>query len=289
MKEKYCGGCKSKKELIFFSKNQSQCKSCKKKLALSFKKNNWKTYTKQIKERNLRLKDRIDKTLKTCEQCLKVKYSKEFNYPYDKNVKICKECIKENEIIRIKNLKFIKCPKCKEELTVNCFSKNKSRKNKYASLCKSCFKVINKNYKNNNRVKLRETNRNYYYKTRIKSVLRSRIKMALLYSSAPKTKRTFEYLECGLEECRNWLEYQFDEFMNWENYGEYWHIDHVVPCNFFDLNNEHEAKLCFNWRNIRPLEAIENTLKKDKILIDEICDHILKVNKYINIYVISST
>jgi hypothetical protein len=61
MKKKYCRGCETNKELILFSKNQSQCKSCKKNLALDFKKNNSEIYKQQIKERNLRLKERIEK------------------------------------------------------------------------------------------------------------------------------------------------------------------------------------------------------------------------------------
>lgn len=282
--EKYCGGCKKTLNINLFSKNQNQCRECKKRLHIKFKENNVEKYKIQMKECNQRKKHKIKNSLKKCEQCFNIKFGKEFNYPYNDTVKICRDCTQNNEILRIKNLKFITCPKCKEELSISCFAKNKTKKIGYSSLCKACFKVINKNFRINNREKYNESNRKYYYKTRIKCVLRSRIRMALLYSSAVKTKKTFEYMQCTLEECKKWLEYQFNSNMSWENYGEYWHIDHVIPCAFFDLRNDDEAKICFNWKNIRPLEANENIVKKDKIDINEIFNHYNIIIKYIKHY-----
>ena len=42
--EKYCGGCKETKSLELFSKNQHQCKSCKKNLHIKFKQNKSEIY-----------------------------------------------------------------------------------------------------------------------------------------------------------------------------------------------------------------------------------------------------
>ena len=52
--------------------------------------------------------------------------------------------------------------------------------------------------------------------------------------------------------------------MNWNNYGAVWHIDHIIPCASWDLNNEFENKCCWNYRNLQPLFATENHSKKDK-------------------------
>ena len=30
--------------------------------------------------------------------------------------------------------------------------------------------------------------------------------------------------------------------MNWDNYGPYFHIDHIIPCNVWDLTNDLELK-----------------------------------------------
>lgn len=45
------------------------------------------------------------------------------------------------------------CPKCEEEKSIDCFSKNKSRKSGYSSECKSCHKVTRKEYYEANKAK----------------------------------------------------------------------------------------------------------------------------------------
>lgn len=44
----------------------------------------------------------------------------------------------------------------------------------------------------------------------------------------------------------------------------YWHIDHNNPCNNFDLTNIEQQYLCFNWKNLRPLQVSKNYSKQDK-------------------------
>jgi hypothetical protein len=34
--------------------------------------------------------------------------------------------------------------------------------------------------------------------------------------------------------------------MNWENYGPVWHVDHIKPCNKFDLSNSRAATALFS-------------------------------------------
>jgi hypothetical protein len=51
---------------------------------------------------------------------------------------------------------------------------------------------------------------------------------------------------------RNWIEIQFTQEMNWDNYAKVWQFDHVVPLAYFDFNNEVDLKLCWNFINIRP-------------------------------------
>ena len=45
------------------------------------------------------------------------------------------------------------CSKCKEEKSIELFSKNKSKKSGYSCECKECHKIIRKNYYDNNREK----------------------------------------------------------------------------------------------------------------------------------------
>lgn len=62
------------------------------------------------------------------------------------------------------------------------------------------------------------------------------------------------------------LESQFDENMSWENYGSYWHLDHIVPQAYFSYESIDDPKLleCWALQNLRPLEKIEN-LRKNSI------------------------
>ena len=69
--------------------------------------------------------------------------------------------------------------------------------------------------------------------------------------------------------------------MHWDNYGTYWHMDHVTPCDSFDATNEDQLKKCFNWKNLRPLKGSENISKSAKIIIKDILNQEIKVHYYI--------
>jgi hypothetical protein len=63
-----------------------------------------------------------------------------------------------------------------------------------------------------------------------------------------------------------YLEQQFDSNMNWNNYGEYWEIDHIKPIDSFDLTVEENIYQCFHYSNTRPLNKTENKAKSNKII-----------------------
>ena len=72
----------------------------------------------------------------------------------------------------------------------------------------------------------------------------------------------------SLDQLMQHLEQRFDENMNWENYGSYWHIDHIIPRSYFDFTSVDDKafKECWALSNLQPLEATENILKSDKLL-----------------------
>lgn len=81
-----------------------------------------------------------------------------------------------------------------------------------------------------------------------------------------KNSATEEMLACTIEHCCNHLESQFTEGMTWDNMGKGgWHIDHIIPCAFFDLSKPSHQKVCFNWQNLQPLWESDNCAKGDKI------------------------
>jgi hypothetical protein len=59
------------------------------------------------------------------------------------------------------------------------------------------------------------------------------------------------YFGIDHQNLRNWIELQFTEGLNWDNYGTTWQFDHIVPQAYFDFRNEEDLKLCWNFVNIR--------------------------------------
>jgi len=97
--------------------------------------------------------------------------------------------------------------------------------------------------------------------------LRRRLRRALQNGSnrnAIKTSSAINLIGCSLEELVANLQMQFRDGMTWDNYGD-WHIDHIRPCNSFDLQDVDEQKACFHFSNLQPLWGRENILKGDKM------------------------
>jgi hypothetical protein len=115
---------------------------------------------------------------------------------------------------------------------------------------------------------------------RIKTIMNKRIRDYIRL----KTKPTLEFLGCSIDEFKKWIEYQFNENMNWDNMGSYWSFDHVKPCNSFDFSDEIQILNCYNWTNLRPLKAIENSSKGSKIDNNIIEQHNQLLETYINQY-----
>lgn len=115
---------------------------------------------------------------------------------------------------------------------------------------------------------------------RIKESLKTRIHKVL---NCNKTDKSWNYIDCTCNELKEWLEYQFDNNMTWDNYSIYWHIDHVIPIATFNLLNKVQQKRCFHWTNLRPLNKSENMSKSDKIIIEDILKHRTVLQNYISI------
>jgi hypothetical protein len=117
-------------------------------------------------------------------------------------------------------------------------------------------------------------------KYRLLYVLRGRMQVALREAGARKAGRTENLLGMSREQFREWIEYQFEPEMNWENHGTYWHIDHVKPCASFDLTDEAQQKACFKWMNQRPTKSNVNLSKHDKVLPELIADQEKRAAEY---------
>jgi len=72
-------------------------------------------------------------------------------------------------------------------------------------------------------------------------------------------------LGCTTEEFNEHMQSMFTPEMTWDNYGEYWVVDHALPVASFDHTDKKQVKRCWHYTNLQPMEAMENIKKSDKI------------------------
>ena len=142
----------------------------------------------------------------------------------------------------------------------------KERRRVVANIAKRVWHRRNKErvraYARNN---YRRTYHKWSFERKLKHFFRCRIGAAIRRGGALCDGRALTLLGCGMAHLHRHLEQRFTPEMSWYNYGKYWHVDHYIPCSFFDLNREDERLACFNFANLRPLEARANIIKNDRL------------------------
>jgi hypothetical protein len=219
---------------------------------------------------------------KKCSRCLTFKEFSEFNK--------CKKAF-----MGLHN----HCRQCQKEYRLNWYNENKDMAlnyNKRSDVVERSRKRYKQRYHTDqefrekelekNRIRRRtqtaknaaKIQRKNWYEiphNKIAQNLRSRIRKALL--GIHNSKSTEKLLGCSFEEFKKYLESKFDSTMTWENYGKCWHIDHIIPCDFFDFTNTEHQKLCFNYRNTQPMLVFQNLSKNNKITIENLDEFIRKL------------
>lgn len=94
--------------------------------------------------------------------------------------------------------------------------------------------------------------------------LNTRIRDVLQKQGTIKSAKTSELIDAPVKEFKEYLSANWEPGMTWDNYGrDGWHVDHIRPCASFDLTDEEQQRVCFNWRNLRPMWGSENISKSD--------------------------
>lgn len=79
-----------------------------------------------------------------------------------------------------------------------------------------------------------------------------------------KNNRMLDLIGCTKQELVAHIESLFLPGMTWNNHGlRGWHIDHIKPLSKFNLLNEEELREATHYKNLQPLWAKDNILKKD--------------------------
>ncbi len=196
-----------------------------------------------------------------------------------------------------------KCNGCSQVKSVVEFrilleKRSKNPKPYTCSLCKLCERVKslerynnnretniqkNKEYKKNNREKINQTRRAYIRETmKVPEQRLKRNMKSLISGKLKKTRHTGDYLGAPMSLIVRWFEFNFEESMNWSNYGSLWEVDHVMPIASFDLTNEYQSLLCFCWMNLMPRLCNENRIKSSKIMPYRIFLQEYRLRKFCN-------
>jgi len=158
--------------------------------------------------------------------------------------------------------------------------KRKSR-NYYASNTEK-MRIVQKKYYFANQENIRKNNQKYVqYRQKINNyfankyrmnvnfkismLLRGRIRVALNVKSLLKQQKSITLLGCSIQQYKEHLEKSFEPGMSWENHGTEWHIDHIKPIASFDLQDEEQQKLAFNFKNTQALWKADNLSKGSKL------------------------
>ncbi len=270
--EQMCSKCCIMKSLDRIVKNRKICKDCcnKKKL-------------EKFKDNLSKIDKSVDRTCKICNiiknitlfsrkgmshLCIDCSNLKRRN-KYENNEEVRTKAIKQATEFK-KAKKIIRDDKNQKEL-----EKLENEIGKDNTICKYCKEVKPKNRFRHNRLKCKDCERDDP-KYILHKQVRSRIHSALI---GKKSKHTHEYLGCSREEYIKWLEYNENGY-TLENYGDVWHIDHVIPLSRFDLEDDKQIELAFNWRNTMPLAANENLSKNNKILPQQVKKHFETLKTY---------
>jgi hypothetical protein len=246
------------------------------------------------KEKQRLFKENAPNIVITCNYCKKDKPGVEYRY----GVKKCKEC---TSVLTSRSLHKPTadmpdkcCTQCSVVKTATMFRHR-------TGTCKECEKHNLYEWRKHNTERFKDHLKKYratpehkekrrcYLKDvyhsdiniRVSQVFRNRIRAAL--KSERKQCSSAELLGCTMDFFRKWLEFNFTPLMDWNNFGEYWHIDHIWPCAAFDLSQYEQQQECFSWKNMVPLEKTENMKKGAKIYHEVIEKYENKVNQFLTL------
>lgn len=199
------------------------------------------------KKREYYLQNR-DKILKRLKNNYNPKLKKEYNQTYyqDNKEDILNQVKEYNKENREERLIYLKKWRKEHPLSHKDYAKeNKDR--------------INTLTRKNRRIR-RDTDDGYVFRQNMTSLISK-----FMRNPGKGISKAEDYLGCSIQQLRAYIESQFKEGMTWENYGEIWEIDHITPCNSFDLTSEEERKICFHYTNMRPLEWMQNRINQKEV------------------------
>jgi hypothetical protein len=113
----------------------------------------------------------------------------------------------------------------------------------------------NKEYWQREKVKLNDKEYRKERRKNPKIRVTENVRTRIYNSIKNKNDASIQHLGCSIQDYFVYLENQFDEHMNWENYGTYWEIDHTIPLS---------KGGSFHYTNTTPMSVTENRKKGNR-------------------------
>ena len=178
------------------------------------------------------------------------------------------------------------CSKCNVEKPLGEFHKDPRQRFGVRPDCKECKRKKNKKGYEKNKDRRMEYKKEQMRRYRKDPVFRMRecvsrhVRIAMMSESMNKRLPTFDHLPYTPKELMEHIESQFDDKMSWDNYGTYWHVDHIYPQSLLPYDSyEHPNFLrCWALDNLRPLEARENMSKGNKVTYFQTQERVIAID-----------
>lgn len=166
-------------------------------------------------------------------------------------------------------------------MKICCICKSKKEKHKFIRgnafpTCKLCKDKLNKEYhaayRKNNKAAILLGNKIYKKKRRetdpgfrLANNCSRMINIAL--NGSKLNYSIWDFLPYTIDDLKKHLESKFDNHMTWNNYGTYWHVDHIIPQSSFKYSTMSDDNFihCWSLDNLRPFEALANIKKSNRI------------------------
>ena len=203
--------------------------------------------------------------------------NKKFNKSHGLQKYCSKECVKEvrKEILK----RYFQSDKGKT------YRKEYAQSNRGKEIIKKSKKIIKYKQSDQGRKSAKKSNKKYgqsdkgkdtskriFEKRRKTDIIfkliltcRSRLTKILKLKNMKKTNTTFAMIGCTPKFLKEYLEKQFEPWMNWKNHTRKgWHIDHITPLS--SAKTPKALEKLMHYTNLKPLRGTENIKKGNRII-----------------------
>lgn len=146
-------------------------------------------------------------------------------------------------------------------------AKNRYHENidKFRKIAMKKYNAMTEDQKQNMRL-TRKNKRASCEVTRCIGTMRCMLNRYFVFTGEKKAKRTEEFLGYSAAQLKAHLEKMFVGKMSWDNHGELWEIDHIIPISVLVKNGEKDPSKINCLSNLKPILKTENRSKQDKVL-----------------------